>query len=100
MVEADRLLGSVASGVVNLLLYGTILALWPRPEPALAAAEPEPWVSVDIWRPFIDNPGAGEAPSEREAECPAPQGTGAAYTLAAAPVPDGWDPHGEPGRAL
>src|SRR4051794_33674452 len=100
MVEAKGLFGSAASGVANLFLYGTIIALWPRPGPAFAAADPEPFVSIDIWRPFIDNPGAREAPSEREAQCPAPRAIGSAFALAAAPLPDGWDPHREGGRAL
>jgi hypothetical protein len=100
MVAAKRILGSAASGAANLLLYGTIIALWPRPEPAFAAAEPEPFVSIDIWRPFIDNPGAGEAPPEREAQCPAPRASGSAYALAAAPLPDGWEPDQDRGRAL
>jgi hypothetical protein len=100
MAATQNLLGSAASGVVNLLLYGAIIALWPRPEAAFAAAETEPWVSIDIWRPFIDNPGAGAKPSEREAECPAPQAQDAAYVLAAAPLPDGWNPHGEREGAL
>ena len=100
MLAAKSLLGSAASGAANLLLYGTILALWPRPVPAFAATEPEPWVSIDIWRPFIDNPGAGAHPSEREARCPAPQATDASYALAAAPLPDDWDPHREREGAL
>jgi hypothetical protein len=100
MVESKRLLSSAASGAANLLLYGTILALWPRPEAAFAAAGAEPWVSVDIWRPFIDNPGPGEVPSEREEQCPAPRASGSAYALAAAPLPDDWDPHEGRGRPL
>jgi hypothetical protein len=100
MMEAKRLWGSAASVATNLLLYGSILALWPRPEPAWAAAGPEPWVSVDIWRPFIDNPGGGSPPSEREALCPSPQARDLSYALAAAPLPDGWDPHREQGRAI
>jgi hypothetical protein len=100
MVAARRVAGSAASGAVNLLLYGTIIALWPRPEPAFAAAEPEPWVSVDIWRPFIDNPGTVARPSQREAQCPAPRATGLPYALAAAPLPDDWNPYGGQEGAL
>jgi hypothetical protein len=100
MVAAKRLVGSAASGAANLLLYGTILALWPRPEPAFAAAPPDPWVSIDIWRPFIDNPGSGPPPSERQAECPAPQARDSSYALAAAPLPDDWDAYGGRDGAL
>jgi hypothetical protein len=100
MLATKRLLSSAASGAANLVLYGTILALWPRPGLAFAASEPAPWVSIDIWRPFIDNPGAGARPSEREARCPAPQAMDSSYALAAAPLPDGWDPHSERQGAL
>jgi hypothetical protein len=100
MVAAKRLVGWSASGAANLLLYGTILTFWPRPEPAFAVAGSEPWVSIDIWRPFIDNPAAEAPPSEPEAQCPAPQARDTSYALAAAPLPDRWDPHGQREGAL
>ncbi|HYE29773.1 MAG TPA: hypothetical protein VEA61_16260 [Allosphingosinicella sp.] len=103
MVSTIRLFGWLASGMANVLLYGTLLALWPTlGECALrlcVTGHPGFWVAIDTWRPFIDNPGPGSA-AGREPQCPAPEATGDAYDLVAAPLPDGYDPHAHGGRAI
>jgi hypothetical protein len=98
MVAALRLFGSVASGGANLLLYGTILALWPALESCAhvecGIKDWPPPIAIDTWRPFIDNAGPEGTRSRGDPECPMPRGTGDDYSLEAAPLPGGYDPHG------
>jgi hypothetical protein len=56
--------------------------------------------TVGIWQPFIDNPRSGRDPAAAEPKCPAPSGRGEDYSLAAAPMPAYYDPHGYSERAL
>jgi hypothetical protein len=96
----SRVFGSTASGLANLLLFGSVAALWPRiPDYCLCvAADPGVITVVDTWRPFIDNTGGGFLDGSLEPQCPALGDD--RFNLIAAPLPDGFDPHGYGGGAL
>jgi hypothetical protein len=97
-----RLFGSAGSSVANLLLFGTLVALWPRPSHCLYGscmpASPAITAAVDLWRPFIDNPVPGPV-TRKEPECPGPRG-GEDAVLVDAPLPVGFDLHAYADRPL
>lgn len=104
MEKATRLIGSGLSLLGTLAQLGIVAAPVPRVPRCLdcrpAGAAPEPTEAIDTWRPFIENPGDGWETGRREPRCREPQGRGSDYDLAAAPLPDSYDPHGYGGRRL
>jgi hypothetical protein len=92
-MDGIRLFGSAGSGLANLLLFGTVTALWPRPPDCLydlcIGLERVVTVAVDTWKPLIDNPIIGAA-KKKEPECPTPLG-GDNASLVDAPLPGGFD---------
>jgi hypothetical protein len=90
-MTSKQFLGSTASALANLLLLGGLTVLWPRAAALAHAQGPESMVTIDLWRPYIDNPGIMPG-SDRDPDCPLPQANTDLYNLEAAPVPDAWDP--------
>lgn len=91
MPSVVRLTGSAASAFANLLLFGSVAILWPRAEAVAQSADPGSIVTIDLWRPYIDNPGIALG-TDPDPDCPEPRASGDLYNLIAAPVPDAWDP--------
>lgn len=87
--------GSAAAGTLfQLAVIAATVPQWPECSNGLCfVSNPGLRVEVNVWRPFIDNVGDGAAQPEREPRCPAPRGRDDRHGLAAAPLPDGYDPH-------
>lgn len=104
MTDASRIVASVTAAGGTLLQLAVIAATipqWPECFNGLCMGDyPILRVSVDVWRPFIDNSGSDGAAVEREPRCPSPRGWEGGYGLAAAPLPDGYDPHAYGERTL
>jgi hypothetical protein len=98
-----RLLGSgtaAAGTLFQLAVIAATLPQWPECASGLCLGGYREWrVVVDVWRPFVDNAGDGDR-AEREPQCPAPGGRQGHRDLAAAPLPDGYDPHAYGERSL
>jgi hypothetical protein len=101
MDAAARFFGSAISLAGTLCQLGVIAATIPRfPTCLCRGGDPGPVTSISIWQPFIDNPRAGDGRSAAEPRCPARGGTGAFYSVAAAPMPPFYDPYAYSEKAL
>jgi len=96
-----RLFGSGIAAAGTLSQLAVIAATLPQWSECLCAiSDPGLTVVVNVWRPFIDNNGEGRVRAGAEPRCPAPRGRDGRHGLAAAPLPDGFDPHAYGTRTL
>ncbi|HEY0411541.1 MAG TPA: hypothetical protein VGD66_00175 [Allosphingosinicella sp.] len=99
-----RLFGSSGSLVANLLLFGTIVALWPSVRECRGQAmcwhgDPVLDIATLGWRPFLDNPDRPDALARPDRLCPG-QAYGFGFRLDETPLPAAFDPYGYPNRRL
>jgi hypothetical protein len=104
MEAIARLFGSGTAAAGTLLQLAVIAATVPQwPECANSSClggHGHRTVITDVWRPFIDNVYDGEAAAEQRPRCPAPIGRDGRHGIAAAPLPDGYDPHAYNEKAI
>ena len=104
MHAATRLFGSGSAVIGTLLQLAVIAATLPRPRECpnglCAIVEPD-WVQVlDLWRPFIDNIGAGASGDGQERNCPGPRPAGSTFSLDHSPLPAEFRPDGRESAVL
>lgn len=104
MDTAARLLGSgiaAAGTLFQLAIIAATVPQWPECSYGLCVGgHPSFLPSVNSWHPFIDNDADGSAPAGRRPRCPAPRGRDGRHDLAAAPLPDDYDPYAYEERAV
>ncbi len=101
MDAVARLIGSGIALAGTLSQLAVIAATIPGWSECLCVTgHPNLQAVVNVWRPFIDNKGADGDRAGREPLCPAPRGWHGRRDLAAAPLPDGYDPHAYGERSL